>query len=69
MRQGTRCVCLAAQVRFPAEMAELKAQLIEGVEVRTCATVKPRGMREGVWSEARTARRGGAVGCMRRGAG
>jgi hypothetical protein len=27
-------VCLAAQVRVSAKMAELKAQLVEGVEVR-----------------------------------
>ena len=30
-------MCLAAQVRVPAEMAELKAQLVEGVEVRARA--------------------------------
>ena len=29
-----RRVCLAAQVRVSAKMAELKAQLVEGVEVR-----------------------------------
>ena len=30
-------MCLAAQVRVPAEMADLKAQLVEGVEVRARA--------------------------------
>ena len=30
-------MCLAAQVRVPAEMAELKAQLVQGVEVRVWA--------------------------------
>ena len=55
-----RCVCLAAQVRVPAKMAELKAQLIEGVEVRTSAGVLL-GAREGVRRDARPARRGGAV--------
>ena len=30
-------MCLAAQVRVPAEMAELKAQLVECVEVRARA--------------------------------
>ena len=57
------------QVRVPAKMAELKAQLIEGVEVRTCATVKPRGMREGVWRHARSAILGGTEGCGRTGGG
>ena len=63
-----RCVCLAAQVRVPAKMAELKAQLIEGVEVRTCAAVLL-GACEGFRRDARPARRGGAVGWRRRGGG
>ena len=62
-------MCLAAQVRVPAKMAELKAQLIEGVEVCTCATVIHRGMREGVWRHARAAIRGGTEGCGRTGGG
>jgi hypothetical protein len=37
-------VCLAAQVRDPAEMAELKAQLVEGVEVRARASGIPRAI-------------------------